>query len=88
MNLPFQKDCNRKYGSLKSTKCIKCGNGTYEKDSICVLCRKYIPRMYEELIDLLTEDNKRNLKKIKIRLSRKDNKIASTSRKSRLKSKV
>jgi len=46
--------------NMRSTKCRKCGNETFQKD-ICVLCKTGITQMYEELKDLLRRDREKNL---------------------------
>ena len=53
---------------MKSTKCVECGNETFEKDSVCALCKKLITRMHSELIDLLMKDNIWNPGKNNIKL--------------------
>jgi hypothetical protein len=49
---------------MRSTKCRKCGNETFQKD-ICVLCQTGITQMYEELMDLLKKDREQNVLKKK-----------------------
>ena len=49
---------------MRSTKCRKCGNETFQKD-ICVLCQTGITQMYEELMDLLKKDREQNAPKKK-----------------------
>jgi len=60
MNIPFRVKYNRKNGkrggSTKSTICTSCGNETYEKDGLCILCKKNITQMHAELIDLIAQD--------------------------------
>ncbi len=51
---------------MKANKCRECDNETYQKDSICVICRIGITRIYEELVDLLNKDSKWNLQTQKI----------------------
>ena len=47
------------------TKCIKCGNETYEQDSICILCKTNLTQIYEELIESLRKDRKNKIGRIK-----------------------
>jgi len=47
---------------IKAIKCLLCGNETLQ-GPICVLCKLGIPKIREELIDLLKEDN--NIKLLK-----------------------
>ncbi len=51
---------------MKTTRCSVCKNQTYQKDSICVLCKSYVTRTYNELIVLLSVDKKRKLRKVSI----------------------
>lgn len=46
---------------MKTKKCKKCDNETYQEDGICVICKIGITRIYEELVNLLKKDNKWNL---------------------------
>ena len=47
--------------SCKSNKCKVCNTKTYQKDSICVLCKTGITQMYEELIELLKKNKEWDL---------------------------
>jgi hypothetical protein len=50
---------------IKTIKCLLCGNETL-KGPICALCKLGIPKIRQELIDLLKEDNNIELlKKLK-----------------------
>jgi hypothetical protein len=40
----------------KSNTCKVCDTKTYQKDSICVLCKTGITQMYEEMIELLKKN--------------------------------
>jgi hypothetical protein len=51
---------------MKTTRCTVCKNETYQKDGICVLCRSYVTKTYNELIDLLTVDKKCKLRRANI----------------------
>ena len=48
---------------MASTKCIRCSNETFQKESICVLCKTDITQMYEELIQLLKKNKEWRLLK-------------------------
>jgi len=50
---------------MKSTKCLVCGNETFQ-GSICVLCRTGITQMRNELIELLMKNNNQNSQKLKM----------------------
>lgn len=50
---------------MKTNKCIKCDNKTFQKDNICVVCRIGLTGIYSELADLLKKSNKRNLPTLK-----------------------
>jgi hypothetical protein len=51
---------------LKAIKCLLCGNETLQ-GPLCALCKSGIPRMRQELIDLLKEGNNVELlKKLKL----------------------
>jgi hypothetical protein len=65
--LPNRGLNNKKEIKMKSSKCTVCAKQTYQPDRICVLCRNYITRMYEELIALITIDRKQKAGKIRIR---------------------
>ena len=41
---------------IKAIKCSLCGNETLQ-GPICALCKSGIPKIRQELIDLLKEDN-------------------------------
>jgi hypothetical protein len=45
------------------SKCILCGIKTNQKNDICVLCENGITLVYEELMDLIRKDKKRDLLK-------------------------
>ncbi|MEW6001398.1 MAG: PilZ domain-containing protein [Nitrospirota bacterium] len=52
--------------SMRAMKCVECGNETYQKNGICVLCETGITQIYRELIDLLKMGKEENLiKKLK-----------------------
>ena len=48
---------------MASTKCIRCSNETFQKDSLRVLCEGGITQMYEELIQLLKKNKEWRLLK-------------------------
>jgi hypothetical protein len=54
---------------VKISRCAECGNETYQKDTVCVLCKIDITRMHEELADLLKKDNEWNLRTQEIKVS-------------------
>lgn len=45
------------------SKCIVCGIKTNQKNDVCVLCENGITLVYEELMDLLRRDKKKDLLK-------------------------
>lgn len=45
----------------KSNTCKVCDTKTYQKDSICVLCKTGLTQMYEELIELLKKNKEWDL---------------------------
>lgn len=49
--------------SHKTNTCKVCGVKTFQKDMICVLCVTGIRRMYEELIEVLGQEEYQNLMK-------------------------
>ncbi|MEW6002005.1 MAG: hypothetical protein AB1638_05085 [Nitrospirota bacterium] len=49
---------------MKPAKCTVCGNKTFQKDGMCVLCENGITKTYAELIELLKKDKKRDLLQI------------------------
>jgi hypothetical protein len=52
---------------IKAIKCLLCGNETLQ-GTICALCKLGIPKIRQELIDLLKEDNNiRLLNKLNLR---------------------
>jgi hypothetical protein len=51
---------------VKTTRCSVCRNETYQKDSICVLCRSFLTRTYKELMILLSDDKKRKPRRVSI----------------------
>jgi hypothetical protein len=51
---------------MKTNKCVKCDNKTFQKDNICVVCRIGLTGMYTELADLLKKGNKEDLRTLKI----------------------
>jgi|GEM_PF-1991943 len=65
---------------MKSKKCIKCGNETRDEDGICVLCKKDITKMHQELIDLLVNDETWTIKGNKIKLRKSYKKALASSR--------
>lgn len=65
-DLPGRGLNNKKKKKMKTTRCSDCKNETYQKDSICVLCKSYVTRTYNELIVLLSVDKKRKLRKVSI----------------------
>jgi hypothetical protein len=48
----------------KMSKCTVCGTNTYQKEKICVLCAIGIRQKYEELIDLLKQQDEKRLLKL------------------------
>ena len=52
---------------MKTSQCTVCNNETYQEDCICVLCKSYITRMYEELVVLLTIDKNNKIRKVSMR---------------------
>lgn len=50
-------------GHSVESKCIVCGIKTNQKNDICVLCENGITLVYEELIDLIRKDKKKDLLK-------------------------
>lgn len=46
---------------MKANKCSECGNETFQKDCICVLCRNGITQMYKDLVDSLQDNEKMEL---------------------------
>jgi len=51
---------------MKAIKCMLCGNETLQ-GPVCALCKLGIPKIRQELIDLLKEDkNSELLKKLKL----------------------
>jgi len=68
--LPIYNQVNNKalMARRKPTKCIQCGNETYQDDGICILCKNNITGIYEELIESLTKGKKRKPRKRKIRV--------------------
>jgi len=57
----------KKAKKMKTSQCTVCNKKTYQEDCICVLCRNYITRMYEELVVLLTIDKKNKMRKVSLR---------------------
>jgi hypothetical protein len=47
---------------MKTYKCTACNNKTFQKDSVCALCRIGLTEMYDELVNLLQKDSKHNLR--------------------------
>jgi len=58
---------------IKALKCLLCGNETLQ-GPICALCKLGIPKLRQELIDLLREDN--NLKLLKKLKSKEKKRIS------------
>jgi len=50
---------------MKTNKCIKCDNKTFQRDNICVVCRIGLTGIYTELSELLKKGNKGNLRTAK-----------------------
>jgi len=59
---------------LKAIKCILCGNETLQ-GPVCALCKSGIPKIRQELIDLLKKDNNIELLK-KLHLQKRNYRIA------------
>ena len=59
---------------LKAIKCMLCGNETLQ-GPICALCKLGIPKIRQELIDLLKEDNNIELLK-KLNLQKRNQRIS------------
>lgn len=63
----------KRNSSTKSTICTSCGNETYEKDNLCVLCKKNITQMHAELIESVAQnkygikDKKKNKVRVQVR---------------------
>jgi hypothetical protein len=57
-NQDTQKKNIRKKGNGKMVHCSVCGNETFQKDGICVVCVTNVSRLYKELQDLLAENTK------------------------------
>ena len=51
---------------MKTSKCIKCDNKTFQEDNICVVCKIGLTVIYTELLDLLKKGNKGTLRTLKI----------------------
>ena len=47
---------------MKTHKCTSCNNKTFQKDSVCALCKIGLTEMYDELVDLLQKDSKHQLR--------------------------
>lgn len=72
LNLAFKKQTSSKTGyrnqrwetksesSKKSNKCTMCGNKTYQKNGVCVICENNINQIYKELIALLPKHRKKS----------------------------
>ena len=43
---------------MKTRKCIKCDNKTHQEDSICVICKIDLTRMFSDLVESLKKDNR------------------------------
>ena len=50
----------------KTNKCVKCNNKTFQEDGVCVVCRICLTGLYTELVDLLKEGGKEELRPVKI----------------------
>jgi len=46
--------------SVKTKKCQKCNNETYQDDNVCVLCKIGVTQMYRELDELVRKNTKWN----------------------------
>ena len=55
---------------MKTYKCTACNNKTFQKDSVCALCKIGLTQMYDELVDLLQKDGKHHLRTAKTAKSR------------------
>jgi hypothetical protein len=59
---------------MKAIKCMLCGNETLQ-EPLCALCKLGIPRIRQELIDLLKEDNNTELLK-KLNIQKRNQRIS------------
>jgi len=59
---------------MKAIKCMLCGNETLQ-GPVCALCKLGIPRIRQELIDLLKEDNNIELLK-KLNIQKRNQRIS------------
>jgi hypothetical protein len=51
---------------MKTNKCIRCDNKTFQEDNICVVCKIGLTGIYTELVDLLKKGNKENFPTLKV----------------------
>ena len=51
---------------MKTNKCVKCDNKTFQKDNVCVVCRIGLTGIYSELEELLKKTGKGDLRTVKI----------------------
>jgi hypothetical protein len=61
-----QREHGEKGGdNMKTNKCVRCDNKTFQEDKICVVCKIGLTGIYTELADLLKKGNKENYRTLK-----------------------
>jgi hypothetical protein len=51
---------------VKTNKCVRCDNKTFQEDKICVVCKIGLTGIYTELADLLKKGSKENFRNLKV----------------------